>query len=82
MALLYSSAEEGICTKIDVAAYMKVGYIAQCHCRLDSALDYVKQQMEMDARANNETIEVEIAPGLWAPSGYYWEEDTLFKKAE
>lgn len=65
---------------IDLSAYIKAGYAPVCHCRLDSALEYIKQQLELDARANNETIEVEIAPGLWAPSGYYWEEDTLFKK--
>ena len=65
---------------IDVAQYMKAGYAPICHCRLDSALEYVKHQLEMETRATNETIEVEIAPELWAPSGYYWEQGTLFKK--
>lgn len=67
---------------IDLSVYIKAGYTPICHCRLDSALEYIQHQLEMDARADNETIEVEIAPGLWASSGYYWEEDTLFRKEE
>lgn len=76
------SAKEGICTQIDVAEYMKAGYIAQCHCRSDSAVDYVQHQLEMPARLKGEVIEVQIVPVEegWAPSGYYWEADTLFKK--
>lgn len=72
---------EGIMANIDIEQYMKAGYIAQCHCRADSALEYVAQQLEMPTRLNGEAIEVEIVPGAdaWAPSGYYWEEDTLFK---
>lgn len=69
---------------IDIAEYMKAGYIAQMHCRLDAALAYVSQQLEMPARLKESVIEVQIVPAEegWAASGYYWEEDTLFKKED
>lgn len=69
---------------IDIAQYMKAGYIAQMHCRADSALDYVQRQMEMPARLKDSVIEVQIVPvdTGWAESGYYWEADTLFRKRE
>lgn len=63
-----------------LSAYIKAGYTPICGCRLDSAVEYVQHQMEMVARAKDETIEVEIAPGLWAPSGYYWENELLLKR--
>lgn len=65
-----------------VSRYMKAGYTPQCGCRMDSALEYVSRQLEMSSRiaADNCTIEVEIAPGLYAPSGYWWENDLLLKR--
>lgn len=63
-----------------LSSYIKAGYTPICGCRLDSALEYVQQQMEMAARAKDETIEVEIAPGLWTSSGYYWENELLLKR--
>lgn len=69
---------------VDLLAYLKAGYVAQCHCTTEGALDWVHSQyfQEMSVRfaEDNCTIEVEIAPGLWQPSGYFWEESTLFKR--
>ena len=79
MYSVYFNAKEGIVANVDIKKYMEAGYAAQCHCRSDSALEYVEQQMEMRARLVESSIEVEIAPGLFAPSGYYWECDTLFR---
>lgn len=74
----------GIGVAIDLLQYMKAGYVAQCHCKLEGALDWVSKEYldEMKIRIADDscTIEVEIAPDVWAPSGYYWEENTLFKK--
>lgn len=65
-----------------LSSYIKAGYTPICGCRLDSALEYVQQQMGMYARLNAECIEVELVPGsnMWAPSGYYWENELLLKR--
>lgn len=65
-----------------LSAYIAAGYTPICGCRLDAALEYVSHQLEMPSRLKDEVIEVQIVPVEegWAPSGYYWESDTLFKR--
>lgn len=69
---------------VDLSKYIKAGYVAQCHCSSAGAVVWVSSELQMKAQraADNCTIEVEIAPGLWTDSGYAWEESTLFKKVE
>ena len=65
-----------------LSAYMAAGFAPQFGARLDVALDYVAMQLELPARLGEDkaTIEVEIAPDLWAPSGYFWENDLCLKR--
>lgn len=69
---------------VDLKKYLDEGYVAQSHCDKTGAVVWVSSQMQLKAQfaADNCTIEIEIAPGLWTASGYYWEENTLFKKVE
>lgn len=70
----------------DLSQYIKAGYVPQCGCRQSEVLGWVRQNLgsEMDIRFadDNCTIEGEIAPGLWFPTGYYWEESIVFKKRD
>ena len=56
----------------------------QICCRLDVALAWVASRYDLPARIAEDktTIEVEIAPNLWAPSTYYFENDYCFKKED
>lgn len=56
----------------------------QIGCRLDVALAWVASRYDLPARIAEDktTIEVEIAPNLWAPSNYYFENDYCFKKED
>ena len=76
--------KRGIKVAIDLSQYIKAGYAPICHCIRTEAVLYISQQLEMKAQFAKDdcAIEVEIAPDCWAPSGYYWEKDTLFKKGE
>lgn len=67
-----------------LSAYMKAGYMPQIGCRLDVALAWVASRYDLPARIAEDktTIEVEIAPNLWAPSNYYFENDYCFKKED
>jgi hypothetical protein len=55
-------------------------YVAQCGCRDDSAIDYVKHISSMPARFNDKQIESEFAEGIWLPSPYIFVNETLYKK--
>ena len=63
---------------------MKAGYMPQIGCRLDVALAWVASRYDLPARIAEDktTIEVEIAPNLWAPSNYYYENNYCFKKED
>ena len=63
---------------------MKAGYMPQIGCRLDVALAWVASRYDLPARIAEDktTIEVEIAPNLWAPSNYYFENNYCFKKED
>lgn len=65
-----------------LSAYMKAGYMPQICCRLDVALAWVASRYDLPARIAEDktTIEVEIAPNLWAPSDYYFENDLCLKR--
>lgn len=65
-----------------LSAYMKAGYMPQIGCRLDVALAWVASRYDLPARIAEDktTIEVEIAPNLWAPSDYYFENDLCLKR--
>ena len=67
-----------------LSAYMKAGYMPQICCRLDVALAWVASRYDLPARIAEDktTIEVEIAPNLWAPSNYYFENNYCFKKED
>lgn len=67
-----------------VSAYMKAGYMPQISCRLDVALAWVASRYDLPVRMAEDkvTIEVEIAPNLWAPSDYYFENDLCLKKED
>lgn len=67
-----------------LSAYMKAGYMPQIGCRLDVALAWVASRYDLPARIAEDkiTIEVEIAPNLWAPSNYYFENNYCFKKED
>ena len=56
----------------------------QIGCRLDVALAWVASRYDLPARIAEDkiTIEVEIAPNLWAPSNYYFEDNYCFKKED
>lgn len=56
----------------------------QAGCRLDAALAWVTFIYDLPARIAEDkmTIEVEIAPSLWAPSNYYFENNVCFKKED
>ena len=56
----------------------------QIGCRLDVALAWVSSRYDLPARIAEDkiTIEVEIAPNLWAPSNYYFENNYCFKKED
>ena len=67
-----------------LSAYMKAGYMPQIGCRLDVALAWVASRYDLPARIAEDkiTIEVEIAPNLWAPSNYYFENNYCFTKED
>ena len=67
-----------------LSAYMEAGYMPQIGCRLDVALAWVASRYNLPARIAEDkiTIEVEIAPNLWAPSNYYFENNYCFKKED
>ena len=67
-----------------LSAYMKAGYMPQIGSRIDVALAWVASRYDLPARIAEDktTIEVEIAPNLWAPSNYYFENNYCFKKED
>lgn len=82
---------------IDLSAYIKAGYVPQCGCRSDTALDWAYHHLfpqavglrERDWRVrwNEDGDRVEMNIGdeeiqMWVGSVYYYENETLFKKEE
>lgn len=69
-----------------LSQYIHAGYIPQCGAREDSAVDYVQHQLGMPCRLTDSSIECNVGDeevgAMWVASGYYFENDILFKKGE
>ena len=71
---------------VDLSKYIKTGYVPICGCNRLSAVMYVYTQYGKKTQFAEDRCTILIDLGdenmpMWAPSGYYWEEDNLFKKA-